>query len=196
MENLDAIVQVFYPGEEGGTAVADVLFGDYNPSGRLPVTVPVSTEQLPAFEDYDMSNRTYRYMKEKPLFPFGHGLSYTTFRYSKAKLNRKVIAEGESVKVSVDVTNTGKVAGDEVVQLYTRDQRASVPVSHHSLRGFCRVSLKPRQTKRVEFELASSAFALVDNDGRRVLEPGDFTIFLGGGQPGFSPTVELALRAR
>lgn len=195
-ENLDAVVQVFYPGEEGGTAVADVLFGDYNPSGRLPVTVPVSTAQLPAFEDYAMSNRTYRYMKEKPLFPFGYGLSYTTFRYSKAKVNRKEFAEGERVLVSVDVTNTGKVAGDEVVQLYIRDQQASVPVPHHALRGFARVSLKPKQTKRVEFELTSDAFALVDNDGRRVLEPGDFTIFIGGGQPGFAAVAQVTVRAK
>ena len=121
-ENVPAILQAWYPGEEGGTAIADVLFGDYNPGGRLPVTFVKSLEQVPSFTDYSMKGRTYRYMEEEPLYPFGYGLSFTTFEYSNLKLSQEVIDAGESISVSVDVKNTGQIAGDEAVQLYIKDR--------------------------------------------------------------------------
>src|SRR6185312_8704598 len=120
-DNVPAIVDAWYPGEEGGTAIADVLFGDYNPSGRLPVTFYKSVADLPAFSDYSMQGRTYRYFKGQPLYPFGFGLSYSTFKYDGLKLGAKQVRSGESVKVSANVTNTSNRAGDEVVQLYVTD---------------------------------------------------------------------------
>jgi beta-glucosidase len=132
-ENVSAIVEAWYPGEEGGTAIADVLFGSYNPGGRLPVTFYESVGQLPAFEDYSMQGRTYRYFKGDPLYPFGFGLSYTTFKYENLKLSAQKIRAGESVAVSVTVANSGDRAGDETVQLYVTDLSASVPVPIRSL---------------------------------------------------------------
>lgn len=120
MESCDAILQAWYPGQAGGLAVADVLFGDFNPSGKLPVTFYKSTDQLPDFEDYSMKNRTYRYMVEAPLFPFGYGLSYTTFDISKGRLNKKSISAGKDLNFKVNVKNTGKCDGAEVIQVYVR----------------------------------------------------------------------------
>lgn len=117
---VDAILQAWYPGQAGGTAVADVLFGDYNPAGRLPVTFYKSTAQLPDFEDYNMTGRTYRYMTEEPLFPFGHGLSYTTFDYGKASISKKIKA-GKASDITITLTNTGSRDGDEVIQVYVRN---------------------------------------------------------------------------
>ncbi len=142
---MPAIVEAWYPGEEGGTAIADVLFGDYNPSGRLPVTFYKSIAQLPPFENYSMQGRTYRYFKGAPLYPFGFGLSYTKFKYDNLKLSAKTIKVGEGVQVSVEVQNVGSQAGDEVVQWYITDVAASVPVPVRSLIGMKRVSLRPRR---------------------------------------------------
>jgi beta-glucosidase len=183
-ENADAVLQVFYPGQAGGTAVAEVLFGAVNPAGRLPFTVPTGLEQLPPFEDYAMAGRTYRYSEQKPLWPFGFGLSYTTFRYAKAKAAKPVIAADGSQQVEVTVTNTGKRAGDEVVQCYLRDDQASVPVPRHQLVGFQRIHLKPGQSRRVAFTIAPAQLACHADDGTPMVEPGSFTAFLGGGQPG------------
>ena len=182
-ENLDAIITAGYPGQEGGNAVADVLFGDYNPAGRLPVTYYKSVEQLPAFDNYDMNGRTYRYFAGEPLYPFGYGLSYTTFKYSNLKIAGKAKV-GEPVKVSVSVQNTGKIAGDEVVQLYLKDEKASTPRPKHQLEGFKRISLNAGETKTVEFELTPEQFSIIGKDDKRITEPGWFTIWLGGGQPG------------
>ncbi|MBD3392234.1 MAG: glycoside hydrolase family 3 protein [Chitinivibrionales bacterium] len=178
-----AIVYAWYPGQEGGNAVADVLFGDYNPAGRLPVTVPASLEQLPPFEDYNMRGRTYRFMEETPLFPFGFGLSYTSFAYSKLRLSKKAVSPGESVTVTVDVKNTGRVAGDEVVQLYVSDVHASVPVPKLHLEGFKRIHLKPKRKKAVSFTLTPAQLAAYDDEGNPFVEPGHFSISVGGGQP-------------
>lgn len=175
-ENCDAILFAWYPGESGGGAVADVLFGDYNPAGRLPITFPRSYEQLPAFEDYNMRGRTYRFMDAEPLYPFGYGLSYTTFKYSKLTVT--------GLDVSVDVKNTGKRAGDEVVQLYIRDVESSVPVPRLHLEGFKRIHLTPGQTKTVKFRLKRDQFACYDDAGQPFIEPGKFEITVGGGQPG------------
>jgi beta-glucosidase len=183
--NVPAIVQAWYPGEEGGAGIADVLFGDYNPSGKLPVTFYKSASQLPPFADYRMQGKTYRYFKGDPLYPFGHGLSYTKFEYGKLRVKRSV-KSGERVEVSAEVRNTGAVAGDEVVQLYLTDVAASAPVPLRSLRGVRRVSLRPGERRRVTFTLAPRDLSLIDDDGRRILEPGEFNVTLGGKQPGFN----------
>ncbi|NLO82417.1 MAG: glycoside hydrolase family 3 protein [Clostridiales bacterium] len=182
-ENVPAILQAWYPGEEGGTAIADVIFGDYNPGGRLPVTFVKSLAQVPPFTDYSMKGRTYRYLEEEPLYPFGYGLSFTSFEYSGLKLSSETITAGESINISVDVKNTGYIAGDEVVQLYIKDIEASVDVPVHELRGFKRVKLQPGETTTVSFVLTPRQMALIDNDGKCILEPGRFKVMVGGRQP-------------
>jgi beta-glucosidase len=184
-DHVAALLDAWYPGEEGGTAIADVLFGDYNPGGRLPVTFYESVAQLPPFEDYRMQGRTYRYFKGEPLYPFGFGLSYTRFKYDGLKLSAERIKPGESVQVSVGVQNTGDRAGDEVVQLYVTDVAASVPVPIRSLAGFKRIFLKPGEKQSVTFTLTPEQMTVIDDQGRRVIEPGEFLISVGGQQPGF-----------
>jgi beta-glucosidase len=193
--HVAAIVQLWYPGEEGGTALADVLFGDYNPAGRLPVTFYKSVAQLPPYEDYRMAGRTYRYFTGEPLFPFGYGLSYTRFAYGKLEVPKQV-NEGEDVLVKVTVTNAGKIAGDEVVQLYLRHVMASVPVAIRSLQGFKRIHLKPGQTETVSFTLTPRQLSLIDNRSRRVVEPGEFEVQIGGGQIDQRVTSSQAVTAR
>ena len=190
--NLPAILETWYSGEEGGNAVADVLFGDYNPGGRLPVTFYRSVDQLPPFEDYNMAGRTYRYFTGDPLYPFGHGLSYTKFAYTGLSVEPAEIVPGQNAVVSVEVQNAGSRAGDEVVQLYLTDRKASVPVPVRSLAGFKRVSLEPGQSTRVSFTLQGSQFSLIDAADNRVVEPGEFLVSVGGKQPGFSGTADAA----
>ena len=190
-ENIPAIVEAWYPGQAAGTAIADVLFGDYNPAGRLPITFYKSLDQMPSFEDYSMKERTYKYFTGKPLYPFGHGLSYTTFDYKNLKTPKSVKA-GESVQVSVTVTNVGRMAGQEVVQLYITDRQASAPVPIRKLAGFRRISLKAGESKRVSFTVAARDMSLITNDTRRVIEPGIFSLTVGGKQPGFSGTADTA----
>jgi beta-glucosidase len=184
--NLPAIVETWYSGEEGGTALADVLFGDSNPSGRLPVTFYKSVSQLPPFEDYSMQGRTYRYFKGEPLYPFGYGLSYTNFKYDNLKLSAKSISAGKSLQVSVNVQNTGSRSGEEVVQLYLTDVAASVPVPIRSLAGVKRVALKAGEKQTVSFTIAASQMTIIDDKGKRVIEPGEFLVSVGGKQPGFT----------
>ena len=181
-EHVEAIIQAWYPGAQGGRAVASVLFGDHNPCGRLPVTFYRTTEELPDFTDYSMKNRTYRYMKNEALYPFGYGLSYTTFEYSDLKVAEKIEA-GKDLQVSVTVTNTGKRAGDEIVELYIRDEEASVEVPNWQLCGMKRVTLQPGESREVTFTVTAQQMCIVNNEGERVLEPGKFTIFAGGSQP-------------
>ncbi|MDD4969516.1 MAG: glycoside hydrolase family 3 C-terminal domain-containing protein [Paludibacter sp.] len=151
-KNCDAIIQAWYPGEAGGEAATNVLFGKYNPSGRLPVTFYRNAEQLPPFENYDMKGRTYRYLNAEPLYPFGYGLSFTTFNYGKPHLDRNVITAGDSVRLTVPVTNTGKLDGDEVVQVYLKKTNdANGPVK--TLRAFKRVTVQAGKTATVSFEL-------------------------------------------
>ncbi|HQG56521.1 MAG TPA: glycoside hydrolase family 3 C-terminal domain-containing protein [Bacteroidales bacterium] len=183
-EKAAAILQAGYGGQQGGNAVADVLFGDYNPAGRLPVTYYKSVNQLPPFEDYNMKGRTYRYFTGEPLYPFGYGLSYTTFAYSDLVLPESAKA-GEPVKVKVTVKNTGKMTGDEVVQFYLTDEKASTPRPVRQLEGFKRITLQPGESKVVEFTLEPRQFSIINNKNRRVIEPGYFTIAVGGKQPGF-----------
>jgi beta-glucosidase len=184
-EQVPAILEAWYPGQAAGTAIADVLFGDYNPAGRLPVTFYRSADQLPPFSDYDMEGRTYRYFRGDPLFPFGHGLSYTSFAYGGFVVPDSV-GPGEDVQLSVEVRNTGEVAGEEVVQLYLTDLEASAPVPIRSLQGIHRIFLEPGETRTVSFTLTPRQLSLVDEAWERVVEPGMFEVSVGGKQPGFS----------
>ncbi|ACL74590.1 glycoside hydrolase family 3 C-terminal domain-containing protein [Ruminiclostridium cellulolyticum] len=177
-----AIVQCWYPGSKGGLAFAEMIFGDYSPAGRLPVTFYKSTEELPPFEDYSMENRTYKFMKGEALYPFGFGLSYTNFEYSNI-VCPQAVNNGESLSVSVDVQNAGSVDSDEVVQVYIKDMEASVRVPNHSLCGFKRIFLKSGEKKTVTFEIDSRAMTIVDEEGKRYIENGDFTLYVGGAQP-------------
>jgi beta-glucosidase len=190
-ENIPAILQAWYPGQEGGNAVADVLFGDYNPGGRLPVTFYKSVTQLPPFDDYKMQGRTYRYFTGEPLYPFGYGLSYTKFSYGNLKLKNKIKA-GESLQVSVEVRNAGAMAGDEVVQLYLTDAAASVPVPVRNLAGVERIFLKPGEKRAVSFTLTPRQMSVILESGTRVVEPGDFVVSVGGQQPGFAGRADAA----
>ncbi len=188
-----AILEAWYPGQGGGRAVAEVLFGDYNPGGRLPVTFYQSVDQLPPFEDYAMAGRTYRYFDDAPLYPFGYGLSYTTFAYSDLALSHDRMDGPEVMRVSCMVRNMGERAGDEVVQLYLRDEAASLPVPRHSLAGFRRIRLAPGAEERVTFEIQPKQFAFVDDAGQWVIEPGTFTVFVGGGQPGMAEGISASV---
>ncbi len=183
-EKASAVLLAGYGGQQGGNAVADVLFGDYNPAGRLPVTYYKSIDQIPAFENYDMTGKTYRFFTREPLYPFGFGLSYTSFKYSDLSIPEKIIA-GEKVSVKVTVTNTGKVAGDEVVELYLTEEKASTPRPIRQLEGFTRIFLNPGESKVVELKLDPRQFSIINNKAKRVIEPGYFTISVGGKQPGF-----------
>jgi len=199
-EIADAVVLVWYPGEEGGNAVADVLFGKVSPSGRLPITFPKSLEQLPPYEDYSMKGRTYRYMSAEPMYPFGFGLSYSKFEYSNLKLSKPSILKSEPVKVTVTVKNKGKYAADEVVQLYlTHEGQTNGPL--FSMKGFKRVSLQPGATALVSFDLTPELLSSVQDNGQSVVMPGTIKIAVGGSLPigrsealGASKHVEAVLR--
>ena len=158
-DHVPAIVEGWYPGQAGGTALADVLFGDYNPAGRLPVTFYRDTTDLPPFNNYDMAGRTYRYFGGKPLYAFGHGLSYTTFRYSRLRTSTASLSPRGAITVTVDVTNTGKRAGDEVVQLYARHIGSKLTRANRDLRGFRRITLEPGQKRSVSFSVPASSLA-------------------------------------
>ncbi|MBN1977637.1 MAG: glycoside hydrolase family 3 C-terminal domain-containing protein [Anaerolineae bacterium] len=191
-DNVPAIVEAWYPGQAGGQAVADVLFGDYNPGGRLPVTFYKSLEDLPPFEDYRMEGRTYRYFRGEPLYAFGHGLSYTTFAYDNLQVSAKTIGREETITVSADVQNAGDRAGDEVVQLYLSNLTAPVPVPIRQLVGFERMHLEPGQTKRVAFTLTPRQLSVIDDAGHCVIGPGKFQVTLGGHQPATKGDVLIA----
>jgi beta-glucosidase len=181
-ENIPAIIETWYGGQAAGQALADVIFGDYNPAGRLPVTFYKSVNDLPDFSDYRMENRTYRYFKDEPLYPFGFGLSYTTFEYSKLT-TAETINSGDELKVTVNVKNTGKIAGDEVVQLYLSNLSSAVPVPIRALKGFKRVYLQPGETKTVTFSVSPGAFSVIDEQNKRVIKSGLFELTVGGCQP-------------
>ncbi len=190
-ENVDAIVQAWYPGQEGGTAVADLLAGDFSPAGRLPVTFYKSVEDLPPFRSYSMSGRTYRYFDGEVLYPFGYGLSYTTFAYTNARAGKAAIGGDEEIALSVDVTNTGNRASDEVVQLYvTHSGVEGAPL--RSLMGFERVHLKKGETKTIDFTLRDRDLSIVDHAGKRRIVPGTVQVWIGGGQPVTRPGLASA----
>ena len=179
-QNLRAIVQAWYPGEQGGRAVADVLFGEANPSGRLPVTFYRATEDLPQFEDYSMSNRTYRYFKGKPLFAFGHGLSYTKFDYSGAKLNEKRLKTNAAIDLKFAVKNSGKWDGDEVAEVYFRHVKSAVPQPELALCGFTRVHLKSGERAEATVSVPVERLRYWDTESKRyVVEPGEYELLIG-----------------
>jgi beta-glucosidase len=181
-EHANAVLEAWYPGEEGGAAVAETLSGKNNPAGRLPVTFYKGVDQLPNFEDYGMANRTYRYFDGKPLYPFGYGLSYTKFNYSDLAVPTSPITAGQPLNADVTVTNTGKLPGDEVVQLYLKfPQVKGAP--RVALRGFNRIHLEPGASQKVHFELQPRDFQLVTEEGNPIIAQGDYTISIGGGQP-------------
>ena len=189
-EHAHAVLDAWYPGEEGGAAVAETLSGKNNPAGRLPVTFYKGVDQLPNFEDYGMANRTYRYFSGKTLYPFGYGLSYTKFSYSNLSVPEQGIAAGQPVAVDVAVTNTGKLPGDEVVQLYLKFPPVKgAPLI--ALRGFERIHLDAGASKKVHFELEQRDLGMVTEDGNPIIAPGDYTISVGGGQPDTGATVVI-----
>jgi beta-glucosidase len=180
--NLPAIINAWYGGQAAGTAVADVLFGDYNPAGRLPVTFYKSVNDLPDFENYSMDNRTYRYFTGTPLYPFGFGLSYTTFKYENLDIPSTSTTNGD-LSFKVKVRNSGKTDGDEVVQVYITHKNTSTKTPIRALKAFKRISLKAGETKIVEFNLGPEELAMVDETGIRQVVPGEVEISVGGGQP-------------
>ena len=181
-DHANAVLEAWYSGEEGGDAIADTLSGKNDPAGRLPVTFYKDVNQLPNFEDYSMADRTYRYFKGKPLYPFGYGLSYTTFKYSDLALPDKSVDAGQPVDADVTVTNTGKVAGDEVVELYLNFPKVD-GAPDVALRGFQRIHLDAGQSQKVHFELKKRALGMVTAAGQPIIAAGDYTISIGGGQP-------------
>lgn len=182
-ENCAAVVDAWYSGARGGQALAEMLFGKFSPAGRLPLTFYRTVEDLPDFTDYSMKGRTYRYFEKESLYSFGYGLSYTNFEYSNLRLDKDKINNGEDVCASIDVRNSGDFDSDEVVEVYIRDMESSVEVPKYSLCGFKRIYLKKNEKKTVEFTVKSSSMRIVDEDGKRYIEPGNFKLFVGGCQP-------------
>lgn len=180
-EHVPAILEAWYPGEFGGQAIAETLFGDNNPAGRLTITFPRSVGQLPDFYNSDPS-RIHKYVDDdgKPLYPFGFGLSYTTFRYDHLAVQPPSPGSAQPIKVTVDVTNTGKREGDEVAQLYLREDVTSVETPGRSLAGFSRIHLQPNETKTVTFAVPQSQVAVWNAEGKWAIEPGQFTVWAGG----------------
>jgi len=179
-QRVPAILEGWYLGEETGTAVADVLFGDYNPAGRLPISFPRTVGDLPDFYNYKPSARLgFLFTEKGPLFPFGYGLSYTTFKYDDLRLSPDKIAPDGKTTVSVNVTNSGKMAGDEVVELYIRDEVSSVTRPVKELKGFRRIHLDPGQTQTVEFVLSPAELSFLNQEMKRVVEPGTFDVMVG-----------------
>jgi beta-glucosidase len=182
-ELADAVLLVWYPGEEGGNAVADIVFGKVSPSGKLPITFPKSLDQLPAYEDYSMKGRTYRYMKEEPMYPFGFGLSYTSFSYSNLHLSKNTIQKNETAVAEVIVTNTGKYKSDEVVQLYLTHEDLGESTPLYSLKGFKRISLEPGASKKISFPITPNTMELINEEGRPVMVSGKIKISIAGSLP-------------
>ena len=178
VEKAAAIVYAPYPGEAGGTAIGEILFGKTCPSGRIPFTFPADPDKLPDFHDYSMKNRTYRYAKDNILFPFGYGLSYTEFEYTNASLTDSLAKKGH-VTVSANVANVGDCAGDEVVQLYISHTKPGVEAPLVELKGFRRIHLGPGESRRVSIDVPAEAFQLVDAQGRWFMPDDDVEIFFG-----------------
>jgi beta-glucosidase len=181
-QHVKAILEAWYPGEEGGTAVAEALAGDFSPSGKLPLTFYRSVEQLPAFDDYNMAHRTYRYFSGDPLYSFGYGLSYTTFEYSNLTFDKSPLNAGDDLTVSVDVKNAGKLASDEVVEVYiTHGGVDGAPI--RSLAAFQRVHVDAGQTQHVRINVPNRNLSIVEEDGTRKIISGELQVWAGGGQP-------------
>jgi beta-glucosidase len=196
-EHLPAILQAWYPGEEGGRAVGEVLFGDVNPSGHLPLTFYRATADLPSFTDYSMSNRTYRYFSGTPLYAFGHGLSYTKFDFKSGKLQSKKIPAGGTAKVTFTVKNAGKRDGDEVAQVYFRHVNSTVPQPKLALCGFTRVQLKHGESSRVTVQVPTQRLRYWDTQKNQyVVEPGDYEILIGAASDDIRLKLRLTITAQ
>jgi beta-glucosidase len=179
-KHLPAILQAWYPGEQGGRAVGEILFGDVNPSGHLPLTFYAATADLPSFTDYSMSNRTYRYFNGKPEFAFGHGLSYTKFKFQERQAGVKKHPADGTAKVTFTVKNTGKLDGDEVAQVYFRHVNSAVPQPKLALCGFARVHLKRGESSKVTVEVPATRLRYWDTQKKQyVVEPGDYEFLVG-----------------
>ncbi len=181
-QNASALLEAWYPGQSGGQAIAETLSGKNNPAGRLPVTFYTGIDQLPAFDDYSMANRTYRYFKGKPLYAFGDGLSYTTFTYSGLKLSTKSLKAGDTLTVEADVSNTGSLPGDEVAELYLIPPQSTISPKL-ALAGFERFHLNPGETRHLTFTLDPRTLSQVDEKGTRAVTPGNYRLSLGSSQP-------------
>ncbi len=181
-KNCRAIIQTWYPGARGGQAAAECLFGDFSPSGKLPVTFYTGSHELPEFTDYSMKGRTYRYIESEPLYPFGYGLTYSKVSLKNLKVLNNVTSESD-ILLSVDIENIGDYDTDEVVQLYIKDNKSKFAVPNHSLCGFKRVSLKKGESKTVEFTVLNKAMTIVDNEGNRYIDSDSFTVFASISQP-------------
>ncbi|MEA1896360.1 MAG: glycoside hydrolase family 3 C-terminal domain-containing protein, partial [Bacteroidota bacterium] len=181
IDKVPAILDVWYPGEEGGNAVADVLFGDYNPAGRLPITFPIHEGQLPLYYNHKPTGRIDGYINltGKPLFPFGYGLSYTNFKYRDIEFSSKEVTTADTFEVKFKLTNNGEYAGDEVAQLYIRDLFSSVARPVMELKGFKRVYLEKGETKEITFTISPELLSMLDKDLNRIVEPGEFRIMIG-----------------
>ena len=190
-QHAAAVLEAWYPGEEGGNAIAATLAGDNNPAGRLPLTFYASLDQLPAFDDYTMQHRTYRYFTGKPLYSFGYGLSYTTFAYTPLQTPTTAVNAGEPVTLEADVKNSGAVAGDEVAELYLT-QPAGFETPHRELAGFQRVHLAPGESRHLRFTLDPRSLGQVNEQGTRVILPGTYTVSLGSTQPGEGVATQTA----
>ncbi len=189
-QNANAILDAWYPGEEGGTAIAETLAGDNDPAGRLPLTFYSSLSQVPPFEKYSMRGRTYRYFADKPLYGFGFGLSYTSFAYNNLKIAPSAVGAGDPVTVEGDVKNTGAMAGDEVVELYlTQPKVFETPL--RVLAGFQRVHLGPGESAHVSLTIDPRSLGQVDRKGNRVIVPGEYIVSLGGAQPQDAASVQI-----
>lgn len=178
----DALLYAWYPGEAGGSALGDIIFGNASPSGRSPMTFVKSVDQLPDITDYSMEGRTYRYMTQEPLYPFGYGLSYTSFKYSNITCPKRIKA-GEELVAEVTITNESDIEGEEVVQLYITDKKASTSTPIRQLAAFDRVLLKPHETKRISLTIRPEKMSVVTDDIKRKIESGEFYISVGSGQP-------------
>jgi len=196
-EHIPAIVEAWYPGQAGGEAIADVLFGDYNPSGKLPVSFYKSVADLPPFDDYELEGHTYRYFSGELLYPFGYGLSYTNFRFDELRIDRPHIEVGGEVNVSLEVTNTGQYAGDETVQLYIRQQDPFVSRPVKKLAGFSRLHLEPGERKAVTFTLHSSQFGYHEDGASYIVRPGSVELLVGNSSDHLplSETIEVVGQA-
>jgi beta-glucosidase len=188
-KNASAILEAWYPGEEGGTAIAETLAGDTNPAGRLPLTFYSSLSQVPPFEEYSMHGRTYRYFADKPLYGFGFGLSYTSFAYSGLRIAPLTVKSGDSVTVEGDVKNAGAMPGDEVVEIYLTQPKA-FETPRRVLAGFQRVHLGPGESTHVSVTIAPRSLGQVDAKGTRVIVPGEYTVSLAGAQPQEATSVQ------
>ena len=182
-EDCDAILQIWYPGEQGGNAVARILFGDVSPSGHLPITFPKSIAQLPAYDDYSMQGRTYKYMKEEPMFPFGFGLTYSKTEIKNLTLNKDKLKSKDDLSVSVEVSNTGNFDIDEVVQLYISPVENDDNLPNTSLKGFQRITLKQGETKKIDFTILGEQLKVVNANGETVWRKGEYKVIVGNSSP-------------